>query len=377
MAIVTTVLVCGVAVAACGGSSNASSSKPSESSESSSSESSAASSSAAGEEGSGEPVSVVLSNNYMGNTWRPQMVNAAKIVSSRLGASKVKLEVKISPEPTPTSQIASLQQIIRTKPQAIVMDAASPTALNPTVQQACSAGIVVVSFDQYVTAPCAYKLPESYTNQGSDMGNWLGTVLHGKGEVILDEGLPGAALSDTFYKTWVKLFKEKYPGIKVVGSYKSEFSDGPQAQAIGQLLSQNPNITGVLSDYSCTSIFTAFEKAGKKPGAIACNADNGGAIKCQETKTACFLYGAPSWVGGLAVQKAVEIVDKEVEQPKEEVFWETNWVSTAGNVKFPHKQKVEVLTPEKNYYPKASKELILSLTFGNYEITPEEVLGNG
>ena len=37
---------------------------------------------------------------------------------------------------------------------AIVIDAASPTGLNGIVKQACDRGIVVVSFDNIVTAPC-------------------------------------------------------------------------------------------------------------------------------------------------------------------------------------------------------------------------------
>ena len=42
------------------------------------------------------------------------------------------------------------------KPDAILVDAASDAALNPTIKKACDAGIVVISFDQVVTEPCAY-----------------------------------------------------------------------------------------------------------------------------------------------------------------------------------------------------------------------------
>ncbi|MDE3129732.1 MAG: substrate-binding domain-containing protein, partial [Acidobacteriota bacterium] len=105
---------------------------------------------------------IVLSNNYMGNEWRPQMENVAKLIAgSSKYKSKVNLEIR-NAQLTPASQIQSLQSIIRQKPSALMVDAASPTALNPTIQQACSAGILVFTFDQVVTAPCAYKLPENY-----------------------------------------------------------------------------------------------------------------------------------------------------------------------------------------------------------------------
>ena len=65
-------------------------------------------------------------------------------------------------ENTVQAQINSLNNIIRQKPDAILVDAGSAAALNPTIKKACDAGIVVISFDQVVTEPCAYALASDW-----------------------------------------------------------------------------------------------------------------------------------------------------------------------------------------------------------------------
>ena len=51
-----------------------------------------------------------------------------------------------------------MDDIISSRLDAIVINAASPTGLNGVIAQACSAGILVVSYDNVVTAPCALKV---------------------------------------------------------------------------------------------------------------------------------------------------------------------------------------------------------------------------
>lgn len=98
-----------------------------------------------------KPYVIYLSNNFVGNDWRQQMQRVAQ-VSVDKGPLKGRVELHIEvAEGTVQAQINSLNNIIRQKPDAILVDAASDTALNPTIKKACDAGIVVISFDQVVT----------------------------------------------------------------------------------------------------------------------------------------------------------------------------------------------------------------------------------
>lgn len=318
---------------------------------------------------------VYLSNNYMGNEWRPQMENVAKVIASKPQyRDKVNLQIRNS-QATPAAQIQSLQTIIRQKPDAIMIDAASPTALNPTIQQACSAGITVYSFDQTVTAPCAYKLPENYNAEAKDMANWMGTELHGHGNILMDTGLPGIAISTTFVKVWKQVLAQKYPGIKVVGTFSSQYAPGPELQGVSQDLAQTSDIAGILSGGYCSSDIKALQRAGRKLVPMTCLDVNGNEQQCARQKLPCFFFGAPAYVSGVAIQHIVSILSKQGTFPKSEDYYNTNFVTKQGDIKFAHVQKLEPLTPGSNYYPTGSPALITPITYGDWNLTAAQVLG--
>lgn len=342
---------------------------------SSDSSSSGGSSTTSGSSGSGKKLTVVLSNNYMGNEWRPQMENVAKyIAGSDTYKDQVNLEIR-NVDLTPAAQIQSLQSIIRQKPDAIMVDAASPTALNPTLEQACKAGILVFSFDQVVTAPCAYKLPQDYAKQGADMANWLGTVLKGKGNILMDTGLPGIPISETFVKVWKQTLAEKYPGIKVVGTFSSQYAAGPELEGVSKLLASNPKIDGILSGGYCSSDIKALKSAGRPLVPATCLDVNGNEQACAKAKLPCLFMGAPAFVSGIALEHIVDILANKATLPKSQPYYDTNFVTKEGNVDFPHQQKVQELTDGVNYYPTESPSLITPITYGDWNMTPADVLG--
>ncbi|MDA8068092.1 MAG: substrate-binding domain-containing protein [Actinomycetota bacterium] len=317
---------------------------------------------------------IYLSNNYMGNEWRPQMENVAKVIaSSPQYRGKVSLQIR-NVQLTPAAQIQSLQSIILQKPSAIMVDAASPTALNPTIEQACHAGILVFTFDQVVTAPCAYKLPENYRAEAEDMANWLGTVLKGKGNILMDTGLPGIAISTTFLNVWKHVLATKYPHIKIVGTFSSQYAPGPELQGVSADLAQNAHISGILSGGYCSSDIEALRRAGRPLVPLTCLDVNGNEQACAKAKLPCFFFGAPAWVSGVAVEHIVNLLEHKVKYPKSEFDYNTNFVTKQGDVRFKHVQKLQVLTPGVNYYPKESAALITPVTFGNWKLTPKEVL---
>src|SRR3954469_11756544 len=91
-----------------------------------------------------KPYTIYLSNNFVGNDWRQQMERVATVsVSKGPLAGRVDLKIE-NVENTVQAQINSLNNIIRQKPDAILVDAGSDSALNPTIKKACKAGIVVI-----------------------------------------------------------------------------------------------------------------------------------------------------------------------------------------------------------------------------------------
>ena len=103
---------------------------------------------------------IALSNNYAGNSWRQAMLQSWDKIGKQAIADKkiAAVDSFTGADKEATTQAAQLQNLILQGYDAIVINSASPDALNGAVKQACDAGIVVVAFDGLVTEPCAYKV---------------------------------------------------------------------------------------------------------------------------------------------------------------------------------------------------------------------------
>src|SRR5207302_9889176 len=95
-----------------------------------------------------------------------------------------------------STQTAQMDDIISSHPDAIVINAASPTGLNGVITQACRAGILVVSYDNVVTAPCALKVNTDQFQFGRQLAGFIVKELHGRGNVIMDTGVPGTSVDE-------------------------------------------------------------------------------------------------------------------------------------------------------------------------------------
>src|ERR1044072_5530444 len=115
---------------------------------------------------------IALSNNYAGNSWRQAMLKSWDKVTKQAVADGVVAAADpfTTSENQVTEQAAQIQNLILQGYDAIVINAASPEALNGAVKEACDAGIIVVSFDGIVTEPCAYRIAVAFTATGPREG---------------------------------------------------------------------------------------------------------------------------------------------------------------------------------------------------------------
>jgi ribose transport system substrate-binding protein len=232
---------------------------------SSSGSSSGSSGGSGGSGGSGKTYKIVMSNGFV-STWRTEMQQMAKAMASKNAPYRghVDLSVVVS-QTSPTAQIQSLNNIIARKPDAILIDALSPTALNPVVKRACSMGITVVYFDQYGPEmdKCAYRVHNDEYALFQNNAEWLARTLRGRGNIIEDEGLPGSPVSQIALQAADDVFK-KYPGIKVVAKYEGNYTPGPSKQAVTRLLTSTKNIDGVYGIAGVDGAVQAFQETGTK-----------------------------------------------------------------------------------------------------------------
>ena len=115
---------------------------------------------------------IAFSNNYAGNSWRQAMLKSYAAVADKAVQDKIigAADVFTTADKEVPTQAAQLQNLVLQGYNAIVINAASPDALNGAVKQACDAGIVVVSFDGIVTEPCAYRVRSSISRPWASQG---------------------------------------------------------------------------------------------------------------------------------------------------------------------------------------------------------------
>jgi ribose transport system substrate-binding protein len=209
-----------------------------------------------------EVFDIVLSNNFVGNQWRLEMQNIAKAMAENNEpyAGNVNFRIVVA-EGDPTAQIQSLEAIIATEPDAILLDAASPTALNPVLQEACDKGIIVISFDQTVTEPCTYRVREQNEELYLANGEWLVKSIGEEGNILQDLGLPGQPLSQISNGVLEEVYGQ-YPGINIVGTFEGNYAPGPSQQAVANALATGMEIDAVYNLAGSDGIIQAYVQAG-------------------------------------------------------------------------------------------------------------------
>lgn len=375
-AVAVVLVAAALSLAACGSSSSSSSSGGSGSSGSTSSTAASASSSSGG-----KVYKVVLSNNFLGNDFRPEMERIARLTAA-LAPFKGHMALQIAnSQNTPQAQIASLNSIIESHPDAILVDDGAGPALNPVVQRACSLHILVVSFDNPVTAPCAYKVSQDMYSGQVVVGQWMNWALNGGGKIFVDRGLPGAPVSAQIQNGFMKGLSDANSKITVAGQYTGGYAPGPEQQGISQLLAGNKDVTGVMTQGYCQPAFKAFQNAGiSATPATTCYGYNGELVACVKQKAKCaVLTGSPEVVQ-IAEKTALDALDGTSKPSTSVVIPVPMTLYTSNSSAFtaktnPANVEIHNIVLGQNAFPNLPPGLALPVTQPQYAITAQQASG--
>ncbi|WP_343079041.1 ABC transporter substrate-binding protein [Ostreiculturibacter nitratireducens] len=191
---------------------------------------------------------IALSNNYAGNSWRQAMLQSwEKVTSEAVSAGTVAAaDAFTTAENQATEQAAQIQNMILQGYDAIVLNAASPTALNGAVKEACDAGIVVVSFDGIVTEPCAYRIAVDFREMGRVQVEYLSGRLPDGGNLLEIRGLAGVFVDDEI-SAGIHAGVEQFPQFEIVGSVHGDWAQDVAQKAVAGILPSLPEIVGVVT----------------------------------------------------------------------------------------------------------------------------------
>lgn len=191
---------------------------------------------------------IALSNNFAGNSWRQAMLtsweeNAAKAVADGVIAEAPTFTTA---ENQATEQAAQIQNLILQGYDAIVVNAASPTAINGAVKEACDAGIVVVSFDGIVTEPCAYRIAVDFKGMGEMQLDYLADRIDDGGTLLEIRGLAGVFVDDEIH-SGIEAGVAKHSKFNIAGSVHGDWTQTVAQREVAGILPTLPEIDAIVT----------------------------------------------------------------------------------------------------------------------------------
>ena len=191
---------------------------------------------------------IALSNNYAGNSWRQSMLKSWDKVTKQAVADGIVAEATpfTTSENQVTEQAAQIQNLILQGYDAIVLNAASPDALNGALKEACDAGIIVVSFDGIVTEPCAWRIAVDFAKMGEVQLDYLNEKMPSGGNLLEIRGLAGVFVDDEIHKG-IEAGAQKYSQFKIVGSVHGDWTQTVAQKAVAGVLPSLPDVAAVVT----------------------------------------------------------------------------------------------------------------------------------
>ncbi len=207
---------------------------------------------------------IALSNSYAGNSWRQQMLKTWDRATSEAVKDKlIKAAKVVNANASAPEQANQIESLIVEGWDAIVINAASPTALNGVIQEACDQHIVVVVFDGLATAPCAYKVAYDYVGMGKQEAAFAIQKLGGKGNVLEVRGIAGVSVDDDIHKGVVETLASA-PGIKLVGSVYGNWTQTIAQKEVASVLPSLPPVDVIVTQGGDGwGTYQAFKAAGR------------------------------------------------------------------------------------------------------------------
>ncbi len=259
----------------------------------------------------GPPYSIALSNSFIGNTWRVEMENEFKAACKMPPfTTEAKCSVYNSGNDV-SKQTQQIDDMISSGVDAIIMNAASPTGLNGVIAQACSRHILVVSYDNVVTAPCALKVNTDQFKFGQQLAQFLVNALHGKGNVIMVTGVPGTHVDEQRNAGADAVWKAN-PGIKVIARYSGMWASDVAQRATAQQLPSLGRIDGIWAQGGTDGVIRALLAAKRPLVPVAGEAENGfrqDMLKYRSKGWKALSIGQPPFLVLVSLELAVEVLE--------------------------------------------------------------------
>jgi ribose transport system substrate-binding protein len=220
------------------------------------------------------PYKLALSNSYIGNVWRTQMIKMANVFVTRPDVAPLIADWQVaSSGEDVAAQISQTENMISAGAQAIIINAISPTALTPTVERARQEGIVVVAFDAIVEASDIVQVNEDQFEMGKIWAEFLIEKAGESGKILMVNGVAGTSV-DSDRQAGARSVFDNYPDIELV-EVVGQWDPGTAQTVTANALAAHDDITGVWCQGGTDGAVRAFLAAERPLVPFAGEAENG------------------------------------------------------------------------------------------------------
>jgi len=189
---------------------------------------------------------IAFSNSYAGSDFRKVMVqNWEEVAQHAQQAGFIREAPVVSADNSAPEQAAHIQNMVLEGYDAIVILAASDTALKSVVRDACSAGVVVVVLASKVSEPCVYEVNYDWAQMGRAEIDYVAERLGGEGNLLEIRGIAGDA-TDADISAGIHKAAADYPGLKIVHTVYGNWTASVAQREVALALPSLPKIDAIV-----------------------------------------------------------------------------------------------------------------------------------
>ena len=320
------------ALAGCGSSSdssdNASTAEPTTTTESTeaattteaSAESESTEASSAAPEGT-KAIKIGFTDSYNGNSYRQTMEAQMQKTADELKAQGYIGEYTVAEaNQDAATQISQIEDFITQGYDIIIVDPASSSSLNNAIQEACDAGIPVITVNDGpvdMDNDLLYQMYFDNTAMTKALTEYVCEQMGGKGNLIELRGTAGTTTDDQFHQGVLDALKE-YPDVKVVSEIYTDWTASKAQTELNSVLPTLGDVQGLVTQggdaYAAVQAFLSAGYSADNLPVIA--GDNRGSYLnwwANEAPKGYKTLSAASnpWDGAMSLYVAVDICNGE------------------------------------------------------------------
>jgi ribose transport system substrate-binding protein len=259
----------------------------------------------AGDSGGQKTYKIGVSNTLVGNGWREEMICSVK--AQALASGQVSEVLVHNVNGDASAQIQGMRNLISSGANAIIINPADRTALDPVIKEADRRGIVVVAVDQAVDAPEAYVVTNDQVAYGKLGAQYLVDALGGKGNIVEMRGISGVPADDDRHQGFSDVMKAN-PGMKVVKETFTDWSFGPAGKQANDILNSNLKVDGIWTSGIDYVVVDALKKAGQDKVPVI-GADNNKFLQQLQDGAPGAAVTNPAAIGGVGTAIALDALN--------------------------------------------------------------------